>query len=1253
MSAPAAPAGLQNPFPGLRPFREDEEHLFFGRENQVDAMVNKLAATHFLAVVGNSGSGKSSLVNCGLRPALYGGLMASAGTNWRMAQFRPGNNPIRALVNALAKDGVLFSNYAGKGLTLAEIIDTTLRMSKLGLIDIVEQAQLSKDVNLLIVVDQFEELFRYRQLRVAQPENIQGMSEEAVAFVNLLLEAKQQTTYPIYVVLTMRSDFLGDCAQFPGLAEMISTGQYLVPRMTREERRAAISGPVSVSGAAISPLLLTRLVNDVGDNPDQLSILQHALNRTWGYWQSHGDSTKPLDLADYEAIGTMTYALDKHAENAYAGLDSERKKQLCEKIFQALTDKATDLRGVRRPTTVDTLCALADATLEEVTAVIDEFRKPSRSFLMPPAGEILDADTVIDISHESLMRVWQRLSAWADAEAASVQIYHRLVETSMLHQEGRAGLWQDPDLQVALDWRVKEKPNEIWAHRYYPNFAQAMRFLDASVAYRDNEIREQEVQRQHALEQERILAEQQRIAETERRRAREQARSIRRFRKFTVTLIATLIVAVGAAVWAIQQTNIAALRSLEASAFSHIRELDLSLLLSVEALEIDDRPDNESILLNALQQTPHLLTFLRGHVGTVRSVALNANGKILASGGTDNTVILWDVAAREQIGTPFTGHTGTVWSVVLSPDGKTLISGSGDNTIMLWDVLTHQPLGSPLTGHTGPIVSMALSPDETILASGSEDNTVILWDVATRQPLGPPLTGHTGPVRSVALSTDGKILVSGSADNTIILWDVATRQPLGPPLKGHTGPVRSVVLSADGKILASGSKDKTIMLWDVATQQPIGSPIAEHTGTVLSIALSADGKTLVSGGGDNTVRLWDVATGQPLEAPLTGHTSSVWSVALSADGTVLTSGSEDSNIIVWDVSTRQPLGLSLTGHTSSVLSVALSADGETLVSGGDDKTIQVRDVATHQLFESLLNNHNGPVSSVALSADGKTLASGSEDRTIILWDVTTRQPLGPALTGHTSPVLSVAMNADGKIMATSGDDNTILLWDVATRQPLEAPLTGHTSSVWSVALSADGKILASGSGDKTIRLWDVTTHRPIGSPLTGHSGVVRSVALSSDGKILASGSVDKTIRLWNVATQQPLGPPLVGHISAVRSVALSADGKILASGSDDNTVRLWDVATHQPLGAPLIGHSDAVLSVSLSADGKTLVSGSDDNTIRLWDIAAGTLLHPSSDPWKVRACRIANRNLTRTEWQKYMGNRPYRATCPELPLAKD
>jgi energy-coupling factor transporter ATP-binding protein EcfA2 len=322
IARPGVPA--VNPYPGLRPFREDEEHLFFGREHQVDGMVDKLARTHFLVVVGTSGSGKSSLVNCGLRPALHRGLLAAAGTQWRIAQFRPGNRPLHALADALARLAAPAPTPSESSpFSASDLIEATLRSSKLGLLDAIEQAGLPPRTNVLIVADQFEELFRYRDLAATATRGDAGATEDATAFVNLLLEVPNQAAPNVFVALTMRSDFLGDCAQFFGLPEAINAGQYLVPRLSREERRLAIAGPAGVSGARVSPVLLTRLVNDVGDNPDQLSILQHALNRTWARWQAQGTPSEPIVLDHYEKIGAMAKALDAHAEEAFAELGQD------------------------------------------------------------------------------------------------------------------------------------------------------------------------------------------------------------------------------------------------------------------------------------------------------------------------------------------------------------------------------------------------------------------------------------------------------------------------------------------------------------------------------------------------------------------------------------------------------------------------------------------------------------------------------------------------------------------------------------------------------------------------------------------------------------------------------------------------------------------------------------------------------------------------------------------------------------------
>lgn len=468
----------RNPYPGLRPFRPDEEHLFFGRELQVDKMLSKLMTRRFLAVVGGSGSGKSSLVNCGLRPALHRGYLASAGAHWRMAQFRPGSDPIRALTRALAAPGLLFVKDEDSFLTPEEMIDSTLRLGSLGLVQCVEQAQLPQDTQLLIVVDQFEELFRYGAEQKGQ--KLGALNSEKTAFIKLLLEAVAQPDVPIHVVITMRSDFLGDCTQFEGLPEAINDGQYLVPRLTRQQIRAAITNPAQVRGEVISPVLTTRLLNELGDNADQLSILQHALNRTWAHWETEGFGQGAIDLPDYEAIGGLKHALDLHAEKAFGELPDDKAKRLCERIFKALTDTGTDARGTRRITPIGELAQVTNATVPEIIEVAKVFRKASRSFLMPPEGEDIRDDSDIDISHESLMRLWKRLRLWTREEAASARVFRNLRETALRHQKGEASHLRGPELSNALTWRDRNQPTETWSRRYGGDFDVAMDFLHQS-----------------------------------------------------------------------------------------------------------------------------------------------------------------------------------------------------------------------------------------------------------------------------------------------------------------------------------------------------------------------------------------------------------------------------------------------------------------------------------------------------------------------------------------------------------------------------------------------------------------------------------------------------------------------------------------------------------------------------------------------------------------------------------------------------
>jgi len=487
-----------NPFPGLRPFEPDEDHLFFGREKQIDELLRRLRGTHFVAVVGASGSGKSSLVRCGLIPALEGGSMAQAGSGWRVAILRPGEDPIGHLAAALSVPECLGAGEELAGMGRA-LVEATLRRSTLGLAEAVREARLPAHENIMVLVDQFEELFRFRR-------NQAGAGDEAAMFVKLLLEAAGQENSRIYIVLTMRSDFIGDCVQYPNLPEAVNDGLYLVPRMSRDELRSAIAGPVAVGAGQIAPRLVVRLLNEVGDNADQLPILQHALMRTWDYWQRHGPAGEPIDIAHYEAIGTIERALSQHAEEAFADAASEAQRRIVERSFKALTDTFTDPRGVRRPTSVAELAAVCEAPEPDVIAVLEAFRRPGRSFLMPPAKVPLNSRSVVDLSHESLMRLWDRLVDWTEQERISAERYFRLSRAAAWHAEGSAGLWRDPELELGLQWRQENRPTAAWAARYDPAFGQAMAFLDESWRQRAVLLAERELERRRTLRRARLAA---------------------------------------------------------------------------------------------------------------------------------------------------------------------------------------------------------------------------------------------------------------------------------------------------------------------------------------------------------------------------------------------------------------------------------------------------------------------------------------------------------------------------------------------------------------------------------------------------------------------------------------------------------------------------------------------------------------------------------------------------------------------------
>jgi hypothetical protein len=476
------------PYPGLRSFRRDESDLFFGRDDSIGTMVDRLAATRFLAVLGSSGTGKSSVVKTGLLDALDLGLMTQAGSTWRVIDLRPGNTPYANLAR-----GLIETSEGGSGRPIDEdevnLLRAFLVRGPRSVVEWCGDGHLPAGTNLLLLVDQFEELFRYQDY---------AGGEEAEGFAALLIESARSRQFPIYVTLTMRSEYLGACALIEGLAEAISTGMFLTPRMGREECRAAIVGPASVCGVKLEDGLVNRLLNDLSAfapwddrsgrdrldrlirRADQLPLLQYSLNRMWVRAHDGGASASgiTLTLADYERIGGLAGALNAHADEILDGLGRD-KLPVAEATFRALTEGATIGDAVRRPTQLKELIAIGGGDETAVRAVVDAFRAPGCNFLAPEGGpanpQPLAAEAVVDISHESLIRQWKKMSEWLEKETRAARLWRRLRDR---FDDGQP--MQGAELSNVRAWVRDERPTAVWAQRYGGDYKAIVEFVDSS-----------------------------------------------------------------------------------------------------------------------------------------------------------------------------------------------------------------------------------------------------------------------------------------------------------------------------------------------------------------------------------------------------------------------------------------------------------------------------------------------------------------------------------------------------------------------------------------------------------------------------------------------------------------------------------------------------------------------------------------------------------------------------------------------------
>ncbi len=1008
-----------NPFPGLRSFEPREEHLFFGRELQIDELLKRLRRTRFLAVVGISGSGKSSLVLSGLIPALHRGLMTRAGSSWRVAIFRPGDDPIGNLATALNAPDVLGADGERQELGRS-LLDATLRHGALGLVEAVHEARdverrIPKYDNVLVVVDQFEELFRLKA-----SSRHESADDEALAFIRLLQEATQQKEVPIYVVLTMRTDFMEHCVEYPGLPEAINDGAFIVSRMSREEQRAAIVGPVAVGGGEIAPRLVLRLLNSVGDNPDQLPVLQHALMRTWSHWEKETSDAPALDIEQYEAIGTMERALSQHAEEVYEDLGSERRKVIAEKMFKALTDKEPGRRGVRRPIQVRKVCELTGGSVEGVIAVVDRFRQPGRSFLMPPSSVDLDGDSVIDISHESLMRVWERLIGWVEEETESAQFYLRLARAAALHEEGSGGLWRNPELEFAVQWRDKNQPTEVWARRYDPSFERNMRFLEESRQAREREMAAEERARRRKLHQARIMA----------------AVSV---------VVAVVILGFGLFAWhqsqeaqrqrakALEQEQEALAQKAKAEEESQrARDAEISAREAAQEAE-RQRAIAESQEQEALDQKAKAEEeSLRAKVAerSTRESAQEAERQ-RAIAESQELEALGQKAKAEQES-----------QRARDAEQRALEKEQEAQRLRLLESARALAIQVPRLQQEGQeevAALLAVHAYRLTLEHGGNPETAAFYEALrlSLKRLVPErvLRHHDGMVRAVALSGAGYLLASGDDTNGVRLLDLRRPEDPSRELPGIQ-EIRSLAYHPSGERLAAGSFDGSIQVWDL--NEPESPPLrltvpgdaaeAESPSPVVSLAYRGDG-SLAAASLAGKVTLWPSGNPEPVGVSLLeGHPHRVLSVAFSPKDPILAAASAGGGVLLWDLD-----------HV---------AEGTGGLPG--EQTVRA----------------------VAFSRDGSILAAGTAEGTIELWDVTQEPPIRTGeLLGHTAAVNSLSFNPGQDLLASSSSDATLRLWHVHDRAAEPIVLSEHDSWVWTAAFSGDGETLVSGSADRTIRIW--------------------------------------------------------------------------------------------------------------------------------------------------------------------------------------
>ncbi|MFF2554388.1 AAA family ATPase [Nocardia sp. NPDC058058] len=1161
------------PYQGLVEFGVADAPYYFGRDRAVAELTRKLAQRYsepgLVAVVGASGTGKSSLLRAGLIPALRRDAIAGLSSRtWPIIPCTPTAKPLEALVLAVSATADVETMRAR--LVEDPAVITSMIRDRFA-------ASMSVDARAVIIIDRLEELYTACE-----------SGTERDIFIRALGFAAMGKNPAALVIVGLRADFYSHCLAYPILAEALSDCQLTVRPMTELELRDAIEKPAEVAGYRLEPGLADQIVTDMRlgtrsapDPGGALPLLSYALTMTW-----HQRRGRILTLRGYRDSGGIEGAVAKVADRIHDELQpAELRAMRLLLLLMVRVGQGTE--HTRRRLDVDNL--FQDHPNDDATAI----RRVLDSLAAPEARLITLDHNYAEITHEALIWAWPTLRAWITQDRDALLVHN--------------------DLATTTDhWRVGHDP----AYLYSGNRLAAAQSLQTNPALAGLVA---------GKEREFLRA----SSDDERRRARRTRQVVA---LLTVLLLVAVsaggyaFIKQNEAVNEYQDATILRLGSESESILGGIKD-DLNAngaiqrLLAAHAID----PDMDAgPLMNALVEMQGVMKTLPTRV---TSVVFSHDGTRIASAGKDG-VRLFDAQTKLPVAELMSAQ-GAVNSVAFSPDGTQVVAGGQDGTVRIWDPQHPERLGKVIAKHDQQVTSVAFSRTGTRVASGGEDGTVRIWDPQHPDRDAVTIARET-KVSSVALSPDGQRVVWGGQAGVKLMdlqTGISTSAPMSPAAL-PPGAVNSVAFSPDGRLIASGGNDEVVRLWDVTHADPVATRVLDRQGgPVLGVAFDEFWPRVTSAGWDGTVREWDIETGVSLGGgPIGRHRGAVTSVSSSPTEPRIVSGGDDGTLRLWDRHLG-PEGIVMDHVERNVLGVAFNPNPtkNTIATANWDGRVRLWDLSGDKPKEvgEQFEAHNGAANTVAFSGDGGWVVSGGDDGAVRLWNGETGKPQ-EVLFESTSPVRSVAATGDpaGLRIAFGTDDGSVRIWDARTRTT--HILSGsHQQAVKSVAFSSDGHRMVTGSLDGTVRFWNADTGAPNAEQFDAHTPIF-SVAFSLDGHVAAGGKDGKVQLLDPDGTPHP---PLEGHKGQVNSVAFTDNGKHVVSAGWDGTVRIWDVASRHPVGAAIDTRAGPVFAAAPSADGRTIATGRDGN-VQLWD-AAGRSAGVIPYGGQVWALAFAPKNIRR------------------------